>query len=131
VCANAVDNTIGAVSVDPPASSTTISFAAGDIFGSFCAQNGDVGTFTSHTATVAGVTFGAQTTRLAAATSSGTDLRGHSIEKDYSSGTASAGPDGAMALSGLGANTAGVFVFYRLRLAAAGVSKNYTPGFIG
>jgi hypothetical protein len=116
--AAAADDTVNAAGVDPAASGTTISMTTGDLIGSFCAQNGDVGTFSSHNLAVSGITFGAQTTRLGAATSSGTDLRGHSIERPYSSGTASAGPDGSMLLTAGGASTAGVMVFYRLRVTA-------------
>ena len=130
VCANAVDNTIGATGIDPPASGTTISFSAGDWFGSFAAINGDVGTVGTHTATVAGVTFGTENARLNGTTSSGTDLRGTSYDKSYTSGTASAGPDGAQAITTGGANGAGVMVFYKLGLIA-GVPRSICPGFIG
>src|SRR4030042_1544474 len=71
VCANAVDNTTASTGIDPPASGTTISFSAGDWFGSFAAINGDVGTVGTHTATVAGGTFGTQNARLVGTTSSG------------------------------------------------------------
>jgi len=119
VCATAVDDTIGSTGIDPPASGTTIDFVTGDWFGAFAAVNGDVGTPTvPMTATVSGVTFGAATTRWNGTTSGGTDLRGHSIDQTYTSGTASAGPDGGFTLTTGGANGAGVMVFFRLRLVA-------------
>ena len=92
VCAGAADNSAGAAGVDPAASPTTISFAAGDFFGSVCGQNGDVGTFSTHTATVAGVTFGTQNTRLGAAITTGTDLRTHSVDKPVLVGDGVGGP---------------------------------------
>lgn len=117
----AADNTADATgtAVDPAAASTTLDFGSGDLFGSFACQNGDAGTFSVHTFTVAGVTFGTSASRLGGTTSSGTDLRGHQQEKFYSSGTASAGPDGSMSFSpAANANLAGGFVFYRLRVTA-------------
>src|SRR4030042_2388673 len=130
VCANAVDNTIGATGIDPAASGTTISFASGDWFGAFAAFNGDVGTPGTMTYDVAGVTFGTSNNRLDGATSSGTDLRGRSLDKTYTSGTASAGPDGSFPLTTGGANGAGVMVFYKLGLVA-GIPRSICPGFIG
>lgn len=119
VCATAVDNTVASTGVDPAASGTTISFASGDMFGAFCGVNGDAGTPTvPMTVTVAGVTFGAATTRWNATTSSGTDLRGHSIDRTYTSGTASAGPDGVFTLTTGAATGAGVMVFFNLSLAS-------------
>lgn len=119
VCANAVDNSTGVTTgIDPPASGTTIPFAAGDWFGSVAAVNGDAGTLGAHTVTVAGVTFGTQVTRLNATTTGGTDLRCHSVDYPYTSGTASAGPDGSLALTTGATTCAGVMVFYKLSLVS-------------
>jgi hypothetical protein len=115
--ATAVDDSVGSTGIDPAASGTTLAFASGDWFGSFAAVNGDAGTLGTHTATVSGVTFGTQNNRLDGTTSSGTDLRGHVVDKSYSSGTASAGPDGALSLTTGSASGAGVMVFYKLALA--------------
>ncbi len=127
VCATAVDDTIGSTGIDPAASATTIDFVSGDWLGAFAAINGDVGTPTvPMTVTVAGITFGAATTRWNGTTSGGTDLRGHSIDQTYTSGTASAGPDGNFVLTTGAATGAGVMIFYRLRVttaAAAGRPK--------
>lgn len=125
----AADNSVATTGVNPSASSTVLDFGSGDLFGSFACQNGDAGTFSSHTFTVSGVTFGSPTSRISGSTSSGTDLRGHQNEKIYSSGTASAGPDGDLVITTANANCAGVFVFYRLRVTAA--AKTVVPGFIG
>jgi len=116
-CANAVDNSQSSTGVDPAASGTTLDFATGDLLYAFCGVNGDAGTPTvPMTVTVSGVTFGAATTRWDGATTSGTDLRGHSIESAYSSGTASAGPDGAFTLTTGAATGMGVMIFARLRV---------------
>jgi hypothetical protein len=130
VGANAVDNTGSSTGLDPPASGTTISFASGDWFGSYGAINGNLGTIPVHTATVAGVTFGASNTRLDATTSAGSDHRAHSIDMTYSSGTASAGPDGAVGLTAAATTCGGVMCFYRLRVTA-GVATSRFAGFIG
>jgi hypothetical protein len=129
--ANAVDNTTSSTGIDPAASGTTLSFASGDWFGSFGAINGNAGVLGTHTATVSGVTFGASNTRLNGTTSAGTDLRGHSIDMTYSSGTASAGPDGAVPLTAGSANGAGVMIFYKLGLVAAAAPRSRFMGFIG
>jgi len=123
VCATAVDNTAASTGVDPAASGTTLDFATGDLLYAFCGVNGDAGTPTvPMTVAVTGVTFGAATTRWNATTSSGTDLRGHSIERAYTSGTASAGPDGVFTLTTGAASGAGVMVFARLRVTTAAVT---------
>ena len=124
VCATAVDNTVGATGIDPAASGTTISLATGDWLGAFAAINGDAGTPTvPMTVAVSGVTFGAATTRWNAASSSGTDLRGHSIDRTYTSGTAGAGPDGVFTLTTGAATGAGLMVFFRLRVVTAAVNR--------
>jgi hypothetical protein len=123
VCATAVDNTASSTGIDPAASGTTISFASGDWFGAFAGINGDAGTPTvPMTVTVAGVTFGAATTRWNGQTSSGTDLRGHSIDRTYTSGTASAGPDGVFTLTTGAATGIGVMIFYRLRVTSGAIT---------
>jgi hypothetical protein len=120
VCANAVDNTTSSVGLDPAASGTTIPISTGDRTGSVGFQNGDVGTFSSHNIAVSGVTFGTQATRLGAASTVGTDMRIHSIDRLYTSGTAGGGPDGSVVMTTGGGNDAGVMVFYRLRVAIPG-----------
>jgi hypothetical protein len=120
--AASADDSASTAGVDPPAASTVISLAANDWLGSFAAQNGDVGTFSSHTVTVAGISIGVTVTRLGGATSGGTDLRGHVVDVPITSGTATDGPDGSMLLTSGGASTAGVMSFFRLRVSAAPVS---------
>jgi hypothetical protein len=123
--ASAADNSVSNTGCNPAASGTTIALASGDWLISFGSVNGDLGTLGTHTCTVSGVTFGSSNTRLDGTTSSGTDLRGHVIDMAYSSGTASAGPDGALPVTGGDTNGAGVMSFIRLRLAAGDV--NETP----
>jgi hypothetical protein len=128
--ASAADNAVSATGVDPAASGTTLSFASGDWFGSFGCLNGNLGTLGTHTATVAGVTFGASNTRLNGSTTSGTDALAHVIDMTYSSGTASAGPDGNLPVTGGDTNGAGVMAFYKIGVTAA-VGKSRCAGFIG
>jgi hypothetical protein len=122
--ASAADNTVATTGVNPGVASPQIDFGTGDLFGTFAAQNGDAGTFASIAYTVAGVTFVTVNNRLGAATTSGTDLRGFTSEKFYSSGTASAGPDGDFVITTANANCAGVMAFYRLSLASGGASPS-------
>jgi hypothetical protein len=119
-CASAADDSVAATGVNPAAAGTTLGFGSGDWLFSFVAQNGNAGTPTvPMTVTVAGVTLGNNTTRWDGATTSGTDLRGHSTTQTYTSGTASAGPDGNYVLTGGDTNGAGVMVFARLRVTSA------------
>lgn len=122
--ASAADDAVSATGVNPSASGTTIALASGDWLISYGALNGNLGTLGTHTCTVSGVTFGSSNTRLAGSTTSGTDMLGDVIDMAYSSGTASAGPDGALPVTGGDTNGAGVMCFVRLRLAAGDVSAN-------
>lgn len=124
VCGTASDTTGSTTIFDPPASSTTIELATGDVLGEWIGINGDAGTPTvPGSLTVAGVTLGTLTNRINFDITTGQDAAVELSDAPYSSGTASAGPNCSVDYTGaVNANMAGAVTFFRLRVTAAPVS---------